>query len=284
MKPFKAKNRKNRYRRRPIQQRIDLKRRLSAGLKIICGVFCIVFLSTVYMLVYGVFTQCDYFKAKHIEITGTDLLEEDDILTQASLYSGINILSVNLFTARKRLLGHPDIEDADIVRTYPDGLRIRIKEHRPMAVVDLGRRFLMNDSGKIYREWRDADDMALPVVEGLRFSDFTGGGTPEKMAYSAVLKVLQAGSSPDSILPNAAIRRISVDREMGVTLFTEHATRVIKLGFGDFTDKYNRLKRVTQYLKDSCRIDFESIDLMNADRIVVSPMVIEPDDKRKKEV
>ncbi len=285
MKRFKAGYRKNHYRGRSIQQRINFRRRLTTGLKLIFGIACIVLLSTIYMLVYGVVTQCDYFKAKNIEITGTDKLVEEDILKQASLYPGINILSVNLSTSRKRLLAHPEIEDADIIRTYPDGLLIRIKEHRPLAIVDLGRKFLMNENGKIYREWRKTDNYALPVVEGLKFSDFTGNSTTEGKAYDAVMNVLQIGKDPDSVLPNALIRKICVDREMGITLYAGDQTREIKLGYGSFPDKYKRLKKVTMYLKNRHQVtDFQSIDLMNADRIVVSPMEIEPNDKKKKEI
>jgi len=285
MTSFRGGYQKSQYRGRAIRQRFDFRPFLFTGLKLAFGFAGIVLLSTVYMLVYGLVTQCDYFKARNIEITGTDKLCEEDILEQATLYPGINILSVNLVNKRKMLLAHPEIEDADIMRTYPDGLRIRVKEHRPMAVIDLGRRFLMNESGKIYREWRTTDVYDLPLVKGLKFSDLTGTAGTGKTSYGAVMRVLQIGKDPDCVLPNTLIKKIHVDSDMGVTLYAGVRIREIKLGFGGFSDKYNRLKKVTMYLKARHQtMDFSSIDLMNTDRIVVHPMKVTPNDKQKKEV
>ena len=96
------------------------------------------------------------------------------------------------------------------------------------------------------------------------------------------MNVLKIGKDPHSILPNTVIRKICVDREMGVTLYADDRTREIKLGYGGFPDKYNRLKKVTMYLKNRHRVtDFKSIDLMNADRIVVSPMEIKREEEKK---
>ena len=109
MKSFKGGYYRSQYRGRAIRKRFDFRPFLVTGLKLTFGLAGIVLLSTVYMLVYGVATQCDYFSAKNIEITGTDKLCEEDILKQATLYPGINIFSVNLTNKRKRLLAHPEI-------------------------------------------------------------------------------------------------------------------------------------------------------------------------------
>ena len=230
-------------------------------------------LSTVYTFIYGVLTQCSYFKADNIEITGIKQLTEEMVMDQASLSAGVNILSLNLQSTRKRLLAHPDIEDADVERKLPNQLFIRIEEHQPLAVIDLGRKFLIDVKGKIYKEHTgDAYDW-LPLISGLTFSDLGIAGKYSDDPYVAVMTILSMGREPDSILPSSSIHRISVDREVGLTLYAYDEKKAIKLGYGSYADKVRRLEKVMLYLKHNHHVmDFDAIDLMNADRIVVNPI------------
>jgi cell division protein FtsQ len=265
--------RKNAYKARPMWRRYDLKKQIAVGVKMLSGLVLVFLLSTVYTFVYGVFTQCSYFKAHNIEITGIHHLSEETILEQASLFTGINILSVNLPATRKRLLAHPDIEDADVARKLPTGLIIGIKEHEPLAVIDLGRRFLIDLNGKIYKECKGADQDDLPLISGLNFSDLGLSGKNVDDPYVAVMNILRMGRESESILPNSSIRKISVDREVGLTLYADGRTKAIKLGYGDYADKYRRLENVTLYLKKRHQVtDFDFIDLVNSGRIVVNPI------------
>jgi hypothetical protein len=92
--------------------------------------------------------------------------------------------------------------------------------------------------------------------------------------YSAVMNVLSLGKNPYSMLPNKMIKKIHVDREIGVTLFVDEKVgiRAVKLGYGDYKNKYLRLKEVTLYMKNSYNVNFfDSIDMVNESRIVVNP-------------
>jgi cell division protein FtsQ len=284
-KHHKKRVRKNHYKKQSILKRFNVMGGLAFGGKMVLGMALVAALSAVYGFSYGLVTQCDYFKAKNIGIAGIKRLSEKEVLKQASLYPEINILLVNLGAVRKRLLAHPDIEDADIVRKFPDGLTIRIKEHEPLAIVDLGRRFLIDVKGKIYKEWTTSDPKDLPEVSGLQFSDLGFGEEDADKPFAAVMQVLLMGKDPHSILPNAVIKKICVDREIGVTLYAYDQGKAIKLGYNDYPDKYERLEKVTRYLKNQFQtMDFEWIDLMNAGRIVVNPIEIQPTSEKGKEV
>lgn len=272
--------RKNSYKMHFSKKRKNIGRPVIIGFKILAGVFLVMMLSAVYIFLYSFITQCDYFKAKDIEITGINRLSEEIILEQAKIFTGINILSINLSSSRKRLLSHPDIAKADIVRTLPDKLKIEIEEHQPLAVLDLGKKFLMDENGEIYKGASEKDLQQLPVISGLQFSDIGPGFKCMGDPYSAVMNVLNLGKNPCSILPNKMIKLIHVDREIGITLFVDEkvGARTIKLGYGDYKDKYLKLKEVTLYMKNSYNVNFfDSIDMVNAGRIVVNP-IGEPSD------
>jgi cell division protein FtsQ len=281
----KRRVRKNHYKRQSVLKRFDFRGWAAFGGKMGLGIALVGLLSLVCSLSYDLVTQCGYFKAKSIDISGMQRLNKTDILKQASLYPEINILSVNLRTVRERLLSHPDIDDADIIRKFPDKLTVRIKEHEPLAVVDLGRRFLIDVNGKVYKEWTASDPKGLPEISGLQFSDLGLEDRGGKNPFGAVMQVLRMGKDSQSIIPNKAIRKICVDREIGITLYAYDHQKAIKLGYDNYPDKYLRLQRVTHYLKNQLQsVDFEWIDLMNAGRIVVNPMEIQPTIAEGKEV
>jgi len=254
----------------------------AVGLAVLC------IMSTGFVLIYDIITQCDYFKAKSLTITGNHMFSDKQIINQADLKKGVNIFSVNLSIVQKRLLAHPWIEEAEISRELPSGIKIRIKEHKAVAIVDLGRRFLINNMGEIFKEWSAEDPDALPVINGLRYSDISitsklrsHGSGESNMAlcmkersnpFDAVMDVLRLGQRAESVLPNKLIRRIMVDREIGVTIYAFNKIKEIKLGYENYADKYDLLKKVLLYIKNINNFqDLVSIDLNNFNRVVVNP-------------
>jgi cell division protein FtsQ len=227
-------------------------------------------MSFVFILAHDFITQCDYFRSDNIVVRGGHRLSKQQILEQANINKGINVLSVNLSIIRNRLLAHSWIAEAEVRRELPDIITIGIEEHEPLAILDLGRRFLINVNGEVFKEWTASDPDVLPIVSGLQFSDLNVSGESRSASFNAVMEVLRLGLKTDSILPNRKIRKIRVDRQIGITLYAFDRTSVIKLGYYDYPDKYERLESVLFYLKKKrCFPDFNSIDLNYLDRIVV---------------
>lgn len=272
------------------------------------------------IFLYDCFTQSDYFRAKSIVIKGTHRLSEQEVMKLADIRLGVNILSVNLSKLEKRLQLHPWIADADIRRGLPSDIYIRITEQEPLAILsmdeireeayqadvgekeDISRiteagyweseekirepdslRFMINTDGKIFKKWdpsRDPPD--LPLITGLSISDIRISEAErfESVPYKAVMRLLQLGKRPGSILPNKFIRTIRVDREMGVTLqlakcpgikgLSTNRIRAVKLGYNNYPDKYERLREILFYLGKQNIVNIDSIDLNNLNRIVVS--------------
>jgi cell division protein FtsQ len=99
------------------------------------------------------------------------------------------------------------------------------------------------------------------------------------------MKILALGQQSESILPDKSIKRIDVDREMGLTIYAFDHIREIKIGYNDYPSKYDMLRDVLFYLgKNGGFTRLESIDLNNLNRIVVNPAKIESAEKGRKEV
>ena len=265
-------------------------RRLATGFYVIAGVAALLITSLLFVFVHDVITQCDYFKAKSLKIEGVQRLSQNQIIEAARVKKGMNVLDVNLAMARKRLLAQPWIADAEIRREIPAGLHIKVQEHSPLAIIDLGRKFLLNQNGRVFKEWTDTDPANLPLVSGLALSDIRVHGTiaappslkdekpsqlehPQNDPFEAVMQVLRLGGQTRSILSNRNIRQIKVDREIGITLVAFKQMKTIVLGYYNYPLKFNMLKDILSNGKHRRSFpEFDRIDLNNVNRIVVNPV------------
>jgi cell division protein FtsQ len=260
-------------------------KRFVFALKLMVVGTALVFVSLLFVFSYDFLTQCDYFKAEELMVNGTHRLTQNQVLQQANIATGVNIFSVNLSKVRKRLLAHSWIEDAEVRRDLPSGINIRVKEQEPLAVLDLGRKFIINTHGEIFKEMDKADHCNLPMISGLEFSDINVKGESRSIPFDSVMKILGLGQKPESVLPYSLIKKIHVDREMGLSIYAFDNIREIKIGYNNYQDKYAMLKDVLFYLEKNGGFSrLESIDLNNLNRIVVSPAKIESAAKDHKEV
>jgi len=121
----------------PERRHIDIVRYLKVSLKILAAAAAGAAFSLLFVFVFDFLTQSGYFRAEEITVKGRNRLSEPEVLKQAQIASGMNILSVNLAKAGKLLMTHPWIADAEVRRELPSGIHIRITEHKPAAVLDI---------------------------------------------------------------------------------------------------------------------------------------------------
>ena len=268
--PPKKKIRKNYYRNSSAGQRARKLLRLKNTLKFLFGLLTVAAMSFAFIFGYDLLTQSSYFSAAQIQIEGIQRLSSREIMQQAGVSDGTNIFSVNLTAARKRLLAHPWIADAEISREIPVGIHIRIQEQRPLAIIDLNRKFILNAQGHIFKEWQRTDPVNLPLISGLDFSDLNMDGMPFSRSFNAVLSVLKLGQKENGVMPIRQIRQIEIDRDIGLTVRLNNGLGTVKLGFDNYAGKYKRLQEVRFYLNSGKQLEnVRCIDLNNPDRIVV---------------
>jgi cell division protein FtsQ len=270
--------------------------RLAFAAWTVTGAAVVVFVSLFFVFVHDAFTQSEHFEARRIRIEGAQRLDAKTVAAVAGVRKGVNVLSVNLSAARKRLLALPWVAEAEVRREIPATLSIRIREHVPAAVVEVGKKFLLNTQGEIFKEWEPADPGGLPVVSGLKVSDLrladrsgaaASRGLPGLKASSppasapsrpmdAVMQVLARTAEHGSVLPTREIRMIRVDRELGITVLAYDEAKSIRLGYDDYAAKLRLLADLLAFFNTQPGVmDFERIDLTDASRVIVNPVKTE---------
>jgi cell division protein FtsQ len=262
--------RKNRFKKDPRKRRQKILGRLVVSLKLVAVVALVMGVSALFMAGYAAVTRTDYFRTDAIKVQGLTRLSKSAVLAQAKIHRGDNLMAINLSLVRKRLLAHPWIAAAYVAREIPGTIRIAITEHQAMAVLDLGRKFLIDTNGRVFKEYGTDDPPDLPMVTGLAYSDIRLGNEALSPLMAAVVEALQISRSGKNSVSYAQIRSVHADPQMGISLRVWDNRRLIKLGFTDFGSKYRRIGRLLPYLKHSTQWrKFEGIDANYPDRIVV---------------
>ena len=164
---FKRKKPRKNYRKgAKAKPRFAFLHRFLIGFNVVVGIAALLATSGLFILAHDLITQCDYFRAQSLKIEGMQRLTGKQIVQQARVSKGVNVMAVNLSMVRKRLKAHPWIAEAEVRREIPSGLYIRIKEQVPLAIVDLDRKYIINEHGQVFKEWTASDPDTLPLVSG----------------------------------------------------------------------------------------------------------------------
>lgn len=261
--------RKNRFKKNSRGQKGLWLERIRAWLKLTTLIVILSGTSALFVVGYAAVTRSDYFQTRAIAVSGNQRLTPAAVLAQAGIGEGDNLLALNLRLVRKRLLANSWIKEARITREIPGTIAIQIQEQVPLARVDLGREFLLNAQGQLFKEVKNHSLDFLPVVTGIAYEDISIGQDHLNPAIAMVVKVLTLSRKKRSAISYNEIKRLHLDREMGVSM-TLKSNHEIKLGFDGYGAKYERFKRLRTHLERSSRWRaYRTVDLNDPDRIVV---------------
>ena len=237
---------------------------LTTGFAALLAVFALAF-----VLVHDVLTQSQYFAVSHIVVSGNKKISSEKILEQAGLKKGMNILSVNLPMAQNRLMAYPWICAASVSRVFPDRIAVRISEREPLAILDLGQRFLVDTNGKIFKRQEATDPGGLPLVTGLSFADVSLAGEPRQRAYDAAIRFLLEQRKNQWAVTASKTPEVRVDPDMGLTLVTSGPAVKVRLGFGDYMNKMRRLEIVMASCRRIGDLKPATVNLVDLERVTV---------------
>jgi cell division protein FtsQ len=92
-----------------------------------------------------------------VTVDGNRLLGPDRVLAVAKVPMGEQLATVDLEAISRRVAVLAEVEDVDVTRSWPDGVRIDVTERTAVAVVELGGRLRgLDASGVVFREYRSA--------------------------------------------------------------------------------------------------------------------------------
>lgn len=108
------------------------------------------------------------FAATEMAVAGARRLSKEQVLSQAGLRLGQNILSVDTAHAERELLKSPWVRSAAITRRLPGSVRVEIEEREARAKGLIGDRvFLISEEGEPFKEVEPSEAEDLPLISGI---------------------------------------------------------------------------------------------------------------------
>jgi len=226
------------------------------------------------------------FRLSTIEVTGLQRLNRQSVLDQGGLRLGRSALAVNLTRVRHRLLAHPWIRDASVDRRLPDAIWVDVTEQVPVARAVLAHhRLIVTDRGDLFRDPGTVTAGPLPELTGLDYMDIDPDSRLEPAIGNALRTILDHQAALAARFGWGAIKRIHVDRDLGLTVYPSQRVRAVRIGFGHFDAKWRRLDVLFAQWRRIAPTDaaLKAIDVSGEQRGIIQLAQVAPASAAEKE-
>lgn len=216
---------------------------------------------------YCLMARSTFFKIEKIEVSTLNRLTRADVIAQAGIKPGDDLMSLHLGRIGEQLSKNPWVDKVRIRRYLPHTLVIEISEQEPVAVASMGYLYYLNAGGEVFKLLTEGDKLDYPVFTGVTEDDLSKDPSGSKEAIRTMISLVDLLKG-GKVLKLADISEIHYDKGYGFTIFLADRGVPVRLGRTDFDDKLARLARIYGSLQPKMTT-LEYIDLDYIDKIVV---------------
>lgn len=262
-----AKKGPRRNRRRKQKQPVDLRRLLHRLLRI--GVACG---STALLVIGGFFLiqllmASDQFRIAEIRVEGNHRLSAEHARALSDIRIGVNTFDLDLGLIGRKIAQNPWVRQARVQRIFPRQVVIRLDERTPVAVINLGYLYYLDDQGEVFKVLGGSDRLDYPVITGFAYEAARLHDEGYARQLEEIVELI-SDLKQRSRFSLDQVSEIHRQENGGLTLVTIDGSVRIKLGRGAHRRKLDRLERVYAQLKSQLPI-LDYIDLNVDEKVIV---------------
>jgi cell division protein FtsQ len=184
------------------------------------------------------------FAIRSVEVRGAAHRSSADLARLAGISLGQNVFSVDLETARVRILGDPWIEQATVVRRLPGTVVLDVVEREASALVAIGSDlYAATRAGEPFKKIELSDPYDLPIVTGVRGEDVSKdrAGAVAAIRRGLDLVAEYERSSAAKTLP---VQEVHLSDDGGMALTVGKEPVVVVFGKGPYRQAIDEASRV----------------------------------------
>jgi cell division septal protein FtsQ len=252
MNPWMKKNKG--WTTNPLQRNSLRKAEVKKGFLLIALVTVLGCCGLVSSMLFGYRWLCrsDFFQVTAIDVQGNQEVDKKTILQLAGIEAHANLLALELEDIAPKIQGYAWIEEVTLWKEWPSHLHIKVRERRPVAIINTPNGLYYVDSkGQPFAALNGQTEIDFPVITGLEDTMTITGKTVQVNSLDKVRAALQFigyAAKGTSALPAQNISEIHVDEAEGVVLFLADRPFPIYLGKELGKKAYNRLAKVLYWL------------------------------------
>ncbi|MFA5515080.1 MAG: FtsQ-type POTRA domain-containing protein [Desulfuromonadales bacterium] len=209
----------------------------------------------------------DYFRIADLRVENNARISREEVLGLSEIVPGVSIFQIDLNAVGRKIEENPWVAQAQVERVYPREVVIRIRERAPCAIVNLGYLYYVDAEGVVFKMLEPGDELDFPVLTGIERKFLLDQPEAAGKIMTEAMSVFDAvAGRSDFTLGD--VSELHYDQIEGYVLTTMAGGVPIRLGFGSFAHKLDRLERIYPELK-SRLATLKYIDLNVADRVIV---------------
>jgi cell division protein FtsQ len=174
-------------------------------------------------------TTSPRFAITEIRIEGTERLTADELRATIPVRVGDNVFTAKLDATVDALRAHPWIASVELRRILPHTLVVDVREHKAVAVAELGELYLVAPSGHVFKraELGSGDGAGLPIITGIDRAAYRRDPAGTAKLFTGALAAVKQWETNDE---RPAIGEVHVDARGSLTLRTYDRSTAIELG------------------------------------------------------
>jgi len=208
-----------------------------------------------------------YFQVEQVRVENQQRVSREDILALSNIELGVSIFELDLKRIGRKIEENPWIASAEVSRLFPREVVIRVGERIPRAILSLDYLYYVDGGGEIFKLLDGSDSLDMPVITGLSSEQLQSEGDLVRRRLQQAVALLD-DLSRRQVLKLGNVSEIHVDSSGEFELVTVCGGVPIRLGYGGFVAKLDRLERVFAGLQPQL-MALKYIDLNVADRVIV---------------
>jgi cell division protein FtsQ len=211
--------------------------------------------------------ESGYFGVRQVSVAQQQRVSEEEILEASDIKLGDSLFDLELHMIGRKIEEHPWIARADVERSFPDQVVIRVVERQARAIIDLDYLYYIDRSGEVFKMLEAGDELDYPVITGITRQYLLDN--PEQ-SHDCLILALRLMEELDSrtTFNLEDVSEIHYEQQEGLILYTRIGGVPIHLGKLSFAAKLNRLEKIYNDLEPRL-LALKYIDLNVTDRVIV---------------
>ncbi len=211
---------------------------------------------------YRVLSSSDVFRLNEIKITGHLFVSRGQILAVGGVELGMSLLQCEKGNIAAKITDLPWIERAEVIKQWPSTLIIKVREQKPLALVNVeistgkNHLFYLNKKGKLFAPYSQGQDLDYPVLTGASWSlKDVDASLPKGELEDAALLLLKLAAKGNAILPIQSISEVHMSPKHGIVVYLVDRPFPIYIGSEGIFTKYYQLVKILERLYRKKQID-----------------------------
>lgn len=209
----------------------------------------------------------DLFRVEGVSVKGHQRLGQQQVVALSDIELGLNTFSLDLGLIGRKIEENPWVRQAKVQRIFPRQVVIEIVERKPVAIINMGYLYYIDEDGEIFKVLDSKDKLDYPIITGFDYEKAQDHDENYALKLKQIV-ALMVDLKGRKLFDLNQVSEIHHEMDGGLSLFTFDGSVKVKLGNGNYKRKINRLERIYSQLQPKLKM-LDYIDLNVNEKIIV---------------